>query len=178
MTLHRTISDFTDNKSIWNWYINSVGRLNLSQWRPCVCAVYVTWHFPLGWVDDWWMVFFLPMTIVAISQWHATAPQWMGGRDRCRTYYYQAPVRHGPKKLCDLGCGVFKFFYCSFWDLVCLFVLIKGLHLIQDEEVHRNPKQKEFLKSSERFLRAVLTGHGHPSPFWKIAKMALFNPCM
>ena len=110
MTLHRTISDFTDNKSIWNWYINSVGRLNLSQWRPCVCAVYVTWHFPLGWVDDWWMVFFLPMTIVAISQWHATAPQWMGGRDRCRTYYYQAPVRHGPKKLCDLGCGVFYIF--------------------------------------------------------------------
>jgi hypothetical protein len=38
--------------------------------------------------------------------------------------------------------------------------------------------QKEFLKSCEGFLRAALTVHGHPSPVWKIAKMALFNPCM
>ena len=30
----------------------------------------------------------------------------------------------------------------------------------------------------DAFLRAALTGHGHPSPLWKIAKMALFNPCM
>jgi hypothetical protein len=26
-------------------------------------------------------------------------------------------------------------------------------------------KKKEFLKSCEGFLRATLTGHGHPSPF-------------
>ena len=38
--------------------------------------------------------------------------------------------------------------------------------------------QKEFFKSTEGFLRAALTGHGHPGPLWKIAKMALFNPCM
>ena len=25
-------------------------------------------------------------------------------------------------------------------------------------------------------MRADLTGHGHPSPFWKIVKMALFTP--
>ena len=31
------------------------------------------------------------------------------------------------------------------------------------------------MNSCEGFLRAALTG---PSPFWKIAKMALFNPCM
>jgi len=43
---------------------------------------------------------------------------------------------------------------------------------------NRHPKQKEFLNSCEGFLRAALTGHSHPSPFWKIAKMALFNPCM
>ena len=30
--------------------------------------------------------------------------------------------------------------------------------------IHRNPKQKYFLKSSEGFLRAVLTWHCHPSP--------------
>jgi hypothetical protein len=30
--------------------------------------------------------------------------------------------------------------------------------------VHRNPKRKEFLKSSMGFLRAVQTGHGHPGP--------------
>ena len=42
--------------------------------------------------------------------------------------------------------------------------------------IHRSPKQKEFLRSSEGFLRAVLTGHGHPGPFLKIDKMALFNP--
>ena len=35
--------------------------------------------------------------------------------------------------------------------------------------------QKEFFKSTEGFLRAALTGHG---PLWKIAKIALFNPCM
>jgi hypothetical protein len=44
--------------------------------------------------------------------------------------------------------------------------------------INRHPKQKEFLNSCEGFLRAALTGHSHPSPFCKIAKMALFNPCM
>ena len=29
-----------------------------------------------------------------------------------------------------------------------------------------------------RKRRAALTGHGHPSPSWKIAKMALFKLCM
>ena len=38
--------------------------------------------------------------------------------------------------------------------------------------------QKEFFRSTKGFLRAALTGHGHPGPLWKIAKMALFNPCM
>ena len=38
--------------------------------------------------------------------------------------------------------------------------------------------QKECLKSCEGFLRAALSGHGHPGPSWKIAKMALFDPCM
>ena len=38
--------------------------------------------------------------------------------------------------------------------------------------------QKEFLKSYEGFLRAALTVHGHPGPVRKIAKMALFDPCM
>ena len=45
-------------------------------------------------------------------------------------------------------------------------------------DIHRNSKQKEFFKSYDAFLRAALIGHGHPSPFRKIAKMALFNPCM
>ena len=31
------------------------------------------------------------------------------------------------------------------------------------------PKKKCY----DTFLRAALTGHSHPSPFWKIAKMAL-----
>ena len=44
--------------------------------------------------------------------------------------------------------------------------------------IHRHPMQKEFFRSTEGFLRAALTGHGHPGPLWKIAKMALFNPCM
>jgi len=33
-------------------------------------------------------------------------------------------------------------------------------------------------KTGEGFLRAALTVHGHPGPVWKIAKMALFDPCM
>ena len=40
---------------------------------------------------------------------------------------------------------------------------------------HWYPIQKEFLKSCEGFMRAALTVHGHPSPVWKIAKMALFE---
>ena len=44
---------------------------------------------------------------------------------------------------------------------------------------HRNPKQKRFfLNSCEGFLMAALTGQGHPSPSWKIAKMALFYQWM
>jgi hypothetical protein len=34
------------------------------------------------------------------------------------------------------------------------------------------------LNSCRGFLRAALTGHSHPSPFWKIAKMVIFNPFM
>ena len=45
-------------------------------------------------------------------------------------------------------------------------------------KIHKNHTQKEFLKSCEGFLRAALTVHGHPGPVWKIAKMALFDPCM
>ena len=33
-------------------------------------------------------------------------------------------------------------------------------------------------RSVGKFLRAALTVHGHPGPIWKIAKMALFDPCM
>ena len=40
------------------------------------------------------------------------------------------------------------------------------------------PNAKEFFRSTEGFSRAALTGHGLPGPHWKIAKMALFNPCM
>ena len=43
---------------------------------------------------------------------------------------------------------------------------------------YRHLMQKEFLKSYEGFLRAALTVHGHPGPVWKIAKMALFDPCL
>ena len=45
-------------------------------------------------------------------------------------------------------------------------------------DIHRHPRQKEFFKYYDAFLRAALTRHDHPSPFWKIAKTALFNPCM
>ena len=38
--------------------------------------------------------------------------------------------------------------------------------------------QKYILKSCEGFLRAALTVHSHPGPVLKIAKMALFDPCM
>jgi hypothetical protein len=31
--------------------------------------------------------------------------------------------------------------------------------------IHRHPKQTEFFKCYDAFLRAALTGHGHPSPF-------------
>ena len=41
-----------------------------------------------------------------------------------------------------------------------------------------HPKQKEFIKRYDAFLRAALTGHGHLSPFWKFVKMAFFNPCI
>ena len=33
-------------------------------------------------------------------------------------------------------------------------------------------------KKNYRILVRDSGGHSHPSPFWKIAKMALFNPCM
>jgi hypothetical protein len=39
--------------------------------------------------------------------------------------------------------------------------------------INRHRKQKEFLNSCERLLRAGITGH---SPFKKIAKMALLKP--
>ena len=38
--------------------------------------------------------------------------------------------------------------------------------------------QKEFSNSCEGFLRAELTVPCRPGPVWKIAKMALFDPCM
>ena len=44
--------------------------------------------------------------------------------------------------------------------------------------IHWHPKQKDFFKSYVAFLRAGITGHGHSSSFWKMARMALFNPCM
>ena len=30
--------------------------------------------------------------------------------------------------------------------------------------IHQHPMQKEFFRSTEGFLRAALTGHGHPGP--------------
>ena len=42
-------------------------------------------------------------------------------------------------------------------------------------------KYKREKRSCGRFWRAALTGHGQSSQsadFWKIAKMALFNPCI
>ena len=44
--------------------------------------------------------------------------------------------------------------------------------------IHRNSKWKEFFYSCEGFLMATITGHGHPIPLWKYAKMARVNPCM
>ena len=41
--------------------------------------------------------------------------------------------------------------------------------------IHGTPKQKDFLRSSKGFFRAVLTGHGHTGHAWKIVKMALFE---
>ena len=40
----------------------------------------------------------------------------------------------------------------------------------------RNPKQKEYVKCHDYFLRTTLTMHGNSSPFWKIAKMSLIIP--
>ena len=31
-------------------------------------------------------------------------------------------------------------------------------------DIHRHPKQKEFFKCYDAFLRTALTGHGHPGP--------------
>ena len=41
-----------------------------------------------------------------------------------------------------------------------------------------NHKQKYFFNFCEELvtLRAIIIGHSHPGPFWKMAKMALFNP--
>ena len=41
---------------------------------------------------------------------------------------------------------------------------------------HTYPKQKQFFNSYEYFLSASTNKASHPSPFWKIAKMAFFNP--
>ena len=49
------------------------------------------------------------------------------------------------------------------------------------KKMYKNYKRKEKKKSCGRFWRAAQTGHGQSSQladFWKIAKMALFNPCM
>ena len=32
-------------------------------------------------------------------------------------------------------------------------------------DIHRHPKQKEFFKCYDAFLRAAPTGHGHPTHF-------------
>ena len=48
-------------------------------------------------------------------------------------------------------------------------------------KINENENIKEKKKSCGRFWRPALTGHGQSSQladFWKIAKMALFNPCM
>ena len=50
------------------------------------------------------------------------------------------------------------FFYCE-------------LHFPRGHDIPNNPKQKEFINFYDHFFR-----HGHPSPFWKIAKIALFKP--
>ena len=44
--------------------------------------------------------------------------------------------------------------------------------------ITRYNRQKWFLKSREGFLKDALIGHSQPGPYRKIAKMALFNPCM
>ena len=48
-----------------------------------------------------------------------------------------------------------------------------------NENLNINIKEKE--KNCEPIWRAALTGHGQSSQsadFWKIDKMAVFNPCM
>ena len=61
-----------------------------------------------------------------------------------------------------------------FWDFLTFYVPLCSKKL----SVHRHPKEKEFLKSTEGFLRVALTVPGHHGPVWKIARMALFDPCM
>ena len=41
--------------------------------------------------------------------------------------------------------------------------------------IHWHPKQKEFFKCYDAFLRTALIGHSHPNPFWKIAKITAFE---
>ena len=57
----------------------------------------------------------------------------------------------------------------------------KGPFLVLPSSIARNslaPNGKKIFRSTEGFLRAALAGHDPPGPLWKIAKMALFNPCM
>ena len=49
------------------------------------------------------------------------------------------------------------------------------------KKIIKNKREKRKKKSCEPFWRAAITGHGQSSQsanFWKIAKMALFNPCI
>ena len=40
------------------------------------------------------------------------------------------------------------------------------------------PKTKRIFQMLWCIFEGCTTGHGHPSSFWKIAKLALFDPCM
>jgi len=73
-----------------------------------------------------------------------------------------------------------------FWNKIHTVILPdwslkSGASLILPSSIARNslaPNAKIFLNSCEGFLRAALSGRSHPGPFWKIAKVALFYPCI
>ena len=61
---------------------------------------------------------------------------------------------------------------------ISMYILATYTHVIIPAilGIHRNPNQKESLKSSKGFLRAVLTGHGHSGPLKKLPKLHFLTP--
>ena len=97
-------------------------------------------------------------------------PKW-------KTFEIKPPLKRNKETFLEDSVLILRCFFASSKET-------RSLHVTHCYFTQLNPKrispfkQKEFLKSTEGFLRAKLTGHSHPSPVWKIAKMTLFNPCM